>query len=496
MEQEKAYLLRMEGVNLENFVYDTNDLATIRGGSLLLLEAPGKVAEHLGKSKSYKVETITSGASWGLLKIEAEEGMTKNLAGEVREFLASDDNYKHATFVVDILPFNEKDDYQQVRNRLQALNRLRQMQSPTVVYPELPSKKKKPNETTCPFDFVSPATEKYGEVSIGKSVKVRRDKGKDKHSWYLNKCGEPNNKNKLPEPAQDFAAIACSSSGLAYGCLDGKMAVIYLDGNKFGEKQSKFCKSIKDQETFDKRLRVELQDETLKTLLLEISKRGEWVNFDKLRLETLIWGGDEILWVVPAWCGWWFLARFYQIVKEKWKLENENLTLGGGLVFCSHKAPIHRVVTLAKNLGDVAKGDRSKNLVALQVLESFDHVGEDFDAFRQQYTPKRMQPSDLVFNGETMMELLNKADSIKNKIPKRQLHRLVSLLYHSQETEEEKGIITQFSELLNEEESKDLEECLGNARWLLLLELWDYLDSSFNNTDNNFINTNGEQDNV
>ena len=33
------YLLRIEGVNLNHFVFDTRDLSTVRGGSLLLLAA-------------------------------------------------------------------------------------------------------------------------------------------------------------------------------------------------------------------------------------------------------------------------------------------------------------------------------------------------------------------------------------------------------------------------------------------------------------------------
>jgi len=33
------YYLRMEGVNLNNFVYETQDLSTIRGSGLLLLKA-------------------------------------------------------------------------------------------------------------------------------------------------------------------------------------------------------------------------------------------------------------------------------------------------------------------------------------------------------------------------------------------------------------------------------------------------------------------------
>ena len=44
-----SYFLRVEGVNLGNFVNDTDDLATIRGGSLLLLESMTCVENEINR---------------------------------------------------------------------------------------------------------------------------------------------------------------------------------------------------------------------------------------------------------------------------------------------------------------------------------------------------------------------------------------------------------------------------------------------------------------
>ena len=48
-----SFYLRVEAVNLSHFINDTNDLSTIRGGSLLLLEAMEKV-EGIIKNNSPK----------------------------------------------------------------------------------------------------------------------------------------------------------------------------------------------------------------------------------------------------------------------------------------------------------------------------------------------------------------------------------------------------------------------------------------------------------
>jgi hypothetical protein len=57
-------------VNLSNFIYDTQDLSTIRGGGLLLLDVAEKVSKYL-QEKGCKVQPAVHGASTGLFEIEA-----------------------------------------------------------------------------------------------------------------------------------------------------------------------------------------------------------------------------------------------------------------------------------------------------------------------------------------------------------------------------------------------------------------------------------------
>jgi hypothetical protein len=59
------YYLRLEGVNLANFVYDTQDLSTVRGGSLILLDGVKWLEAHAktvsGVSKFQRISTGASG---------------------------------------------------------------------------------------------------------------------------------------------------------------------------------------------------------------------------------------------------------------------------------------------------------------------------------------------------------------------------------------------------------------------------------------------------
>ena len=82
-----TYYLRIEAVNLVNFVYDTQDLSTIRGGSMLIREA---VARRIGQ-RFPDLEAVSVGASAGLFRFEVSEvhtGKSKEQALAVRNSVA------------------------------------------------------------------------------------------------------------------------------------------------------------------------------------------------------------------------------------------------------------------------------------------------------------------------------------------------------------------------------------------------------------------------
>ncbi len=127
-----TFYLRLEAVNLANFISDTEDLSTVRGASLVLLDMVAKLTtkpEYHGK-----LTKISSGASTGLFSFDAD---SDKAAEDLRDLVECDLNrdycIKHATFVVDVRAATS--DFQADRERLIALNRWRQMRQPSVAVP-------------------------------------------------------------------------------------------------------------------------------------------------------------------------------------------------------------------------------------------------------------------------------------------------------------------------------------------------------------------------
>jgi hypothetical protein len=273
----KDYYLRIEGVNLDNFVFDTNDLSTIRGGGLLLLNLPQRVEGILPK-ETIKLKPITQGASWGLFRFQAVDDKTHtDIVNDIHKVLESDPQYRHATIVVDAIPAGKIDEYPLKKKSLEALNRWRQMSSPSVISPAASNSPNQPlsepidapRGKVCQFDHVRPAVGKIEKgddrFDASLSVRIRREYGmKNKGlEWHQKKTKIKD----LPKFVNDFDKVTSPSDGQDYGNLNGKMAVIYLDGNKFGERQRNYCTSPEKQEAFDQAIRERYQDGALKTLL-------------------------------------------------------------------------------------------------------------------------------------------------------------------------------------------------------------------------------------
>ena len=510
-----TYYLRIEGVNLDHFVYDTNDLSTVRGGGLLMLDLVDEVKNCLDEEQ-IAYQPISMGASWGLFSIQDDTldatALLANLRKKVVHKVISIEKQKedgshytieiapwrHATCVMDMVPAADDDShFQKNRDKVHALNRWRQMQELSLVLPGKNSAcEDDPKHAVCGFDLVRPKCRwlrfEDEKKAVSDHVFDRREYGRDrKQNFYKDQVA------MLPEADARIAPLEFVNDldeltrdpTKDYGNLAGKMAVIYLDGNDFGKTMSR-CATPDEQKKFNTIVRSG-QNRFLADLLQAIATDPHWLYQKKsdpdgtkrlLRLETLLWGGDEIMWVVPAWQGWWLLAEFFQKTSTMdWSFQGKQLTHGAGLVFCHHKAPIHRIKDLAHNLAELAKAkDRGKGLAAYQVLESFDHAGADLQAFRSRRCPPGVTGNDLILDGDTMADLIPAMKDLK-AIPdfsKRKLYQIVNALYkgnpdEARQLEEKAGFTEEPSHSILDR----FECCFGGqpACWLHLLELWDYV---------------------
>jgi len=421
------YYLRIDAVNLSNFVYDTNDLSTIRGGGLICLNWPkaflpdqvSPVNVKLGDKFADWPEggapiPITQGASNAIFSFKAKD---ETAAACVRDaalkYFRDNNRFHYMTFVADVVRADGA--FDMAREQLLALNRFRQLQQPTLVIPQVNEKVAVPADTHpyCWIDGVRAADTKTNaaanvEKCVCKSVDIRREYGRDqKRRLYAMGVPDANAEASTFFPARDFDRLTVRGEqrtaldkkilGNAdpFSRLAGKMAVIYVDGNSFGDLERKQCKDVPSQRAFDAYLRDE-RKKLMDALRSKIQADPAWQvePTDKVnpnvfhRIETLMWGGDELIWVVPAWRAWDTIQLFFEQTKN-WKFNDQVMTHAMGVVLCSHKAPIAGVVRLARALAETCKAiHRNRDLLAYQVLESFDSfAGQDADAVRDRLTP-------------------------------------------------------------------------------------------------------------
>lgn len=481
------YYLRMEAVNLDQFVYDTQNLSTIRGGSLLLLYATAEVKNQFGELKN-----ISTGASIGLFEFESENVQTAaEKLEKVQNFLINHDSLKEATFVVDVQQKNG--DFLFDREAVSAKNHWRQFQQPTVVIPE-----KNTNQdikSSCLLDMIRPGV--HNEVvqnesmQISTSTAARLDYGrKMKQRFYSEILGSHGFESIDTSFVYDFESLATDPDK---GYLNGKMAVIYLDGNKFTDLRDRYCRESQSLNEFDQSLKSK-QAGVLAELLSRMGQDREYQTQNgQFRLETLLWGGDELIWVVPAWKGWNVL-KWYFFNASSWQFAEQPLTFAGGLVFCHHKAPIHRMVGLCQTLADTAKKVYPlRNSFQYLALESFDHIGDDLGTFRSLQCPALtddLNQNEILWRctlfGEQMQDIADLLHTIKSNFPRGQVYKAISA---ANKTAKMGGSYWQdfmgrLKEIFPKEKWMATAEMFSDnplgspespGMWLNIAQLWDYI---------------------
>jgi hypothetical protein len=446
------FLLRVEGVNLASVIDDTDDLSTRRGGGLMVLNAARQLRETLPKAIRERLTLIAQGASIGLFQFEAgDDDEAEQIAGAVREHLSTgtleykEGNatrhlpLKHGTFVVDVAAVGDRP--AAAVQRATARNRWRQMRGPTVALDGLWVDEPL---GCCAYDFARPAVVTIHQAegkkaTVSRSVAERRDYGRlARQTFYQDEAGAPKDL-----PFTDDLKSLSGGAGLdeegkthAPSNTHDKIAVFYVDGNQFGKRGREFLETGGTHKFKEWSRALEDHHKALLRQLIErVQNQPGWWNRQKrcIRLETLLWGGDEILWVVPAWKGWelveWFFGQDHMVSIDG---EDVSLSYGCGLVFCHVKAPIQNIIRLARDLGDAAKDvgrEHNQHRLAYEVMESFDDVTGDLGEHRARFLPRGVPVSELVFDPARGPEFWNALRDIARAedFPMRQLYRLNAL---------------------------------------------------------------------
>lgn len=482
------YLLRMEGVNIYEIIDDADKLNVRRGGGLLLREAVNEIKKIRGLKK------ISTGASVGLFELSEDSSRTHaDIEKDIKKKL-SEEPYKYFTFVVDIVPLADpvedvQTDFQFAKEAVLARNRFRQYQQPTLVFPERNTDSGQ-IRVACEWDRIRPGVEMVevktskasNLVTVSSSIKARHDYGRDqkKKDFYIKECEGVASFDNL-EFTQDFHELA---EGSSFSQLNKKIAVIYFDGNSFGKIQSS-CRTAEELNDFDDRIKS-LRKGFLCKLLEDIKDEDHFKNDEKIRLETLLWGGDEVIFVVPAWQGFRVLHAYYDHFRGE---DNElpKLTHAGGMVFCNMKTPIARVEALARELAEHVKespGGRERDMFDYAVLESVDYPAEPLEQFWESCyaglaTSRR--PVTPIENWNQFSSDLRRL--LKEELSKGQIYAVARAAVVETETLYKKRI-DRAKDVMGNEIYDNLQKVLSELfaghdeqwHWLHLVELWDYLE--------------------
>lgn len=178
--------------------------------------------------------------------------------------------------------------------------------------------------------------------------------------------------------AQSFSELLPSPR--LRGCLpavvQGKLCLITLDGNNFGKQVAALCgtgaaDSLSQISGWLLRQRRVLLAALLDAVMQfresfdRVSDDGDeddsnTVGGRIIPFETLLWGGDEMQVVCPAWMGFSLMARLQEtLTEDRWTYRADGRTTvfahSAGMVFAGIKTPIQSLRSAAGDLCDQAK---------------------------------------------------------------------------------------------------------------------------------------------
>lgn len=438
------YVMRVEGVNFATTVLDTQDLSCIRGAGLALLYGMKRVEYLLSVEDGLTgCTTIHDGASQAAFTFQADSAAADRAADRIRQALATEGSdpkilekvldlanrapdwkewegvipLAHLTFVVDLAEVRGRD-VDAALKLAEARNRARQYRQLSVCLPRMDPAAHWPDEVNrvlpathpihMPPDSVTPLPgepepephDKKQTTKVSPSVGARRHFGRRMRQMFY--------RNEIPD---DWRTIRFTDSILSI-CDDApkdapetirnKMAVIYMDGNKFSKIRGHiiakhgYTEGLRIFSEKIKSCRKELLSHVMKTLVglrsdpdTETRKRG-WAYVDKgdgkaLRFETLLWGGDDIVWVAPSWLAFWLVETVFSLSRS-WTIGGFPLTHAAGVVLCDRKTPIRQATAMAEDLARGAKRvlewPRLANVAQFEVFESADLPDAGADAHR------------------------------------------------------------------------------------------------------------------
>ncbi len=444
MTEGTAFILRAEGVNFAATLLDTQDISTIRGAGLALLALGDAVAAVLKHDADVEdIRLIYAGASQAAFSFRAKAASAEAVRDRIAAALASPHRkdqlpLEHLSFVVDVVA----DDGAAALAHAEARNHARQFRQWTVALPEFSESNARPDT----LDRTRPARMKHaGDTApLSISTAARREFGrKMRQKFYEKEVGEPAAGLRFADSFEDIIAKPPNDPQLPLS-LNAAIAVIYGDGNGFTRIRDELKqRDAQGPETFARE--VTACRSALLAHSLNWFSRGSaggtaarFANNGALRFETLLWGGDDLMFVMPAWLAVAFLEGVLALTRD-WTItagtgdagEPIRLTHSFGVVIAHYKTPIRLARQLAHEIVDSVK-DACRSLpgppgdaVGIEVFESLIPPQDSLSAYRSGLygTAVTDLPLHLVFPGDRFALLRGEQPLREERLPRSQLYR-------------------------------------------------------------------------
>lgn len=502
-------VLVVEAVNFDATMFDTNDISTIRGSSLALLDAINLLVRNLEEIETpegHRLLTLNRGAS--VLEIAvylqagnatANQAYVDRLVAIAKAFcigksaipagLSSPElpNLGLFTFRFAVARANEVratsgEILQKLTGIARARLRRRQFQTLTLPLPlseDLPVWQNILASNRPPSDSGWPSFVVEAGKYVTRSAQLRRAYGRTARSEIIPRilreelgtnqndqsCAELNDLIDRIENCgftRDLGELCPKEAEIDRWQLPigatSKIALIHIDGNKFGRRRDVIA-SPQHRALFSAKLR-QMQAQLLHVLALAAIGPDAIPGLvcsvsGAIRIECLLLGGDELVIAVPAFAAFDVMSRLQAgmvnlTCDEKWFPHDgahlKRLTYASAIVIAKYKAPIRQLRKIAAELNDLVKNrpkGRSGLPVGVLVIEGFaaPHATAE-DLLRESYdldSSGEKLAGVVTFPGEDgtrapWQHQLTTLRSIATALKPSQLHRQIELSLAASQT--------------------------------------------------------------
>ncbi|TKD23004.1 hypothetical protein FBT96_04095 [Rhodobacter capsulatus] len=340
--------LHVEGVNFDQTLFDTSDISTIRGASRACEDIVSHFRDQIGEKAVLACGASKLIAKTELLFADLVAGLPedlKTLAGQLHFARGAGASLAAA----------------------EAEARLSQLRSWTAPRPLT-------GAVPCALSKTQPAVVDIGKKGlVSRSVADRRDYGRQHRKAVAAQTAF--------DPAPDFETLIRLSDGDVPLSAQNKMAVVHADGAGFGAALVKLQQE-KGAEAGLKSFSDRAQEMQAGIIAQAVIWAAGWSG-DVLQFEVLLAGGDDLMFVLPAWKLFDFLAGFHDWTADE-AIEGSAVHFRLGAIIADRSTPIRQMTGLAFEAVDALRASGLPgSLCSIDVFESAAPPMDGLSAHRQ-----------------------------------------------------------------------------------------------------------------